>query len=818
MVSTVKLIIGSLLACSLQAAVTKKTVCASGCDYPNTFTGLSNAAADAMTAQGVTCAPYIIEIKATDSIDIGSNTLILGDKTCNQFITLRSNRMDALPRDGTRIDPVAHGAYLAQIVQSGGSQLTAISIGSLAGLALCQYWRIEGLEIKVTGASNSNPNGYAIAVGHSYELHANHVELKHLWIHGVSGAGNLLYGVGLVAVDNARIADSYFDSIANGGAEAHAVMILYSHGPVDVINNRLSASTQDVLIGGTIMTAGLLPSFMNFTGNLMDKDRNYKTDAPAVLTITAAPPANPMVVTIAAGPCETPFCISGSNAPINPAPVSLAITGATGTGCSILNGNHPITVSGTSVTLTGFNGTGCTAYTASSATASPNPNWACRQGYVYKNLASGRDWICNSSNVWVDQGGVTTNNVMDVKNVWEAKGCRGCTIYGNEFTGFWFPSGQDPAFITLNLATQIATCAFVIPCNEIQPWQTIEDMRIHANKMYNGHTIMLLSYPGGPQGLPCVASPPNGPPCFAYAHNNIYIHNNLGYNLSDERDYHEGGTTDGQFGTGYSQINTGNFEIQAYHNTFLVSTWSAGSGQYYRQGMIYTPSAIAGQIINRDNITPIAKYGILDLSANNYRGACSISQALAAGGGFDARNNIFTTDLAGWTSFSTGSGACVNGSTDWPAGNQPAANGAAVVNTGTDFKAKGIAIGAASDGRDVGANIDFVNWATAGALSGAANPNLEYKIASFNPGSTGVDVYFTAPSVNACTWELSANGNSYASPIAVSSQTRTGRAGKATWAGTLAANTQYYVRSTCDGNKLEYAFPGSHRAAFRTTP
>jgi hypothetical protein len=705
----------------LAQSITKKTVCSSGCDYANTFTGFNQALIDAAGSQNATCAPYLIEVAAGQTVDAGSNFWTLPAKNCRQYITIRSSRMDSLPPDGVRIDPAAHGAFLAQLRGSGnGSTIITGPTNSYTA-----YWRFEGIDFNVVGGNNNTPFFYAVLWGETGStfpssvdrtLRPDHLEIKHCWIHGVPGSRNLLNGVG-IGGNSVRILDSYFDAIAADGTEAHAVLVGFSDGPVEVRNSRLASSTETILVGGVLMSAGTIPSFLSFVGNTMAKDPYNK------------------------------FASGGAN-----------------------------------------------------------PTWACRQGYVYRNTSTNHDWICNAANTWADQGGLTNNGPTVVKNIWECKICRGVRIYGNEFTGMWFPAAQDPSLITLNLTTQPAgsLVPWIQPSTEAQPWTTIEDVEISANRMYNAQAILILAFPGG-IGSVCSVNP--APPCYSYGHNHIRLHDNLAYNLGDERDYANGDAQGG--GIGFASFNSGTFDVSMYHNTLLTSTWSPASGEYYRFGAAPSDATIGGQITVRDNITPIGAHGLISTGGLVTFGVCSLVGSLNAAGGYDARTNIFTRDKSAWVTFSAGPVQCVNGSDLWPTGNRSAANGGTVVNETTPtYKVLSAYQGSASDGRDPGANVDLVNWATAGALSGALNPFLNMQIRSTVAQSTSATIYFTAPSVNACTVEASPNRN-YIPAAGTAALTQTGQDVKGQVSG-LTANTYYFFRTTCDGYQLE--------SGFRTAP
>ena len=117
------------------------------------------------------------------------------------------------------------------------------------------------------------------------------------------------------------------------------------------------------------------------------------------------------------------------------------------------------------------------------------------------------------------------------------------------------------------------------------------------------------------------------------------------------------------------------------------------------------------------------------------------------------------------------------------------------------YKVKAAYQGKGSDGRDPGANIDFVNWATAGAATGEANPFLDMKIRSIRASSNTATLYLTAPSLNACAVELS-QSNRFDTLSGSVNYSQTGKDVRANVSG-LTPGTYYFVRARCDGYQLE---------------
>jgi hypothetical protein len=110
----------------------------------------------------------------------------------------------------------------------------------------------------------------------------------------------------------------------------------------------------------------------------------------------------------------------------------------------------------------------------------------------------------------------------------------------------------------------------------------------------------------------------------------------------------------------------------------------------------------------------------------------------------------------------------------------------------------------ATDGTDLGADIDRIQWGTANAVSGAYSAYLHSGIRGVRPTATGATVEFTAPSGQSCAVAVS-TGPSFAVLSGSSSQVRAGRSGTAVLSG-LSAATEHWVRLTCGTYRYEREF------------
>jgi hypothetical protein len=98
-------------------------------------------------------------------------------------------------------------------------------------------------------------------------------------------------------------------------------------------------------------------------------------------------------------------------------------------------------------------------------------------------------------------------------------------------------------------------------------------------------------------------------------------------------------------------------------------------------------------------------------------------------------------------------------------------------------------------GTDPGADIPVVNWSTQGAVSGAPNPYLDFRVRSLSVSSTTATYYYTAPDTGACALSV-ANNSGYNSPVYSSSDSG-GNPDRSVTVTGLSPNTRYWYKLVC---------------------
>jgi hypothetical protein len=130
----------------------------------------------------------------------------------------------------------------------------------------------------------------------------------------------------------------------------------------------------------------------------------------------------------------------------------------------------------------------------------------------------------------------------------------------------------------------------------------------------------------------------------------------------------------------------------------------------------------------------------------------------------------------------------------------PTPAAAAFVNYPTDLtlKPNSPLRGAGLDGKDLGADLNTVAWATAGAQTGTLSPYLLMKIRAVIPLPGAVQVRFSALDTNACAVEARVYGLPASDPVARYIDNG-GPLDRMVTLNGLAGGTHYQLRLSCSG-------------------
>jgi hypothetical protein len=115
------------------------------------------------------------------------------------------------------------------------------------------------------------------------------------------------------------------------------------------------------------------------------------------------------------------------------------------------------------------------------------------------------------------------------------------------------------------------------------------------------------------------------------------------------------------------------------------------------------------------------------------------------------------------------------------------------LQSGSPFKAAGL------DGKDLGADLNTVGWATANVEAGTMSPYLAMKIRLIRPASTSAFVRFSAPDTSSCTVEARVYGRPLSTPVATTTVNTSNLDRTATLTG-LSTAAHYGLKVTCAGS------------------
>jgi hypothetical protein len=187
------------------------------------------------------------------SVYTGNFTLPAKANPIGQWIYIQSSALSRLPAPGVRIGP-SNTPNMAKIVTPNGSP----ALNPLPG---ANHYRLVGLE--VTTASNQGcqphytppincftyvlfgqPDG---GLGHPTQL-PDSITFDRVYMHG-SNTYDVREGI-QGNVTNLAVIDSYISDIHQSTADSQAIIPYFTPGPIKIVNNFLSATTEDVMIGG----------------------------------------------------------------------------------------------------------------------------------------------------------------------------------------------------------------------------------------------------------------------------------------------------------------------------------------------------------------------------------------------------------------------------------------------------------------------------------------------------------------------------------------------------------------------------------------
>jgi hypothetical protein len=393
------------------------------------------------------------------------------------------------------------------------------------------------------------------------------------------------------------------------------------------------------------------------------------------------------------------------------------------------------------------------------------------------NTSAGLRWKCVSG-TWAP---TTDPRPIDyaVKPTIECKNCKDALFKGNYLNNGWVGDQQHNFLLANQVENNVSTgCA-----GGRVAQSRIENIDFTLNRMNGGYGIIGV---GGlcPQNTYFVMS------------RRIRVFNNLAVDLADPT---QGTGSDSQRGR-FGFFNAGNYSFEYFRNTVIVSAATTTGAAFGFNRPTDTPeSKTFGFNIIRDNIFNLGTSGMT--GGQGINGGCMLERNIQ-GKAFDMRRNVLINDAALPTALNDN---LCGGGFRFPTTNNPiTTSNTNVVNSSNGYRVKSAYQGKSTEGLDPGADIDMVEWATAGAVGGSYPAYLDMRVRSIAPGSTTVTIHYTAPTTAACTAVIS-NSPTFSQDIGTDTHSRVGKDGKVVVTG-LDPFTNYNVRLRCDGYRVEERF------------
>ena len=199
-----------------------------------------------------------------------SGNFTLPKKSGNEFITVRTTANDAqLPPAGTRLDPKKYASVLPKLISPTTEPVISTTDGA-------HHYRFIGIEFGATKGGVGN----IIKIGTTEEKRVedlpNHLEFDRVYIHGSPTEGQRR---GIAANGKfIRIVNSHISDIKRRGDEAQAIAVWGGEGNIEIINNYLEASAENILFGGAGSFLKLVPTDCLVKDNWLNKPLNWREE------------------------------------------------------------------------------------------------------------------------------------------------------------------------------------------------------------------------------------------------------------------------------------------------------------------------------------------------------------------------------------------------------------------------------------------------------------------------------------------------------------------------------------------------------------
>ncbi len=187
-----------------------------------------------------------------------------------QWIYIQSSGLASLPPPGTRVSP-AYQQYMATVTTT---NTTPAILAECSGGGYCtggnneygaNHFRLVGLNLTSTSTYGCEPGNNPPIACWSYYIFAaqspddgstsylaDSITLDRCYIHGLTNGASsqdVSHGIGANAT-NFAVIDSYISDIHITGTEAQGILAYYTPGPIKIVDDYISSSTQEIMLGG----------------------------------------------------------------------------------------------------------------------------------------------------------------------------------------------------------------------------------------------------------------------------------------------------------------------------------------------------------------------------------------------------------------------------------------------------------------------------------------------------------------------------------------------------------------------------------------
>jgi len=214
--------------------------------------------------------------KSGDTITLQAGATFKGNfnlpkKAGNEFITIRTSARDSqIPPADTRLDPKRYVAVLPKIVSNVKGEPTLQTVDG------AHHYRFVGVEFGPTIEGFYD----IIKIGTTEEKRIedlpHHIEFDRVYIHGSPTEGQRR---GIAANGKfIKITNSYISDIKRKGEESQAIAAWASDGPIEIVNNYLEASGENILFGGATSAMEITPTDCLVRSNYLNKPLAWREE------------------------------------------------------------------------------------------------------------------------------------------------------------------------------------------------------------------------------------------------------------------------------------------------------------------------------------------------------------------------------------------------------------------------------------------------------------------------------------------------------------------------------------------------------------